>query len=362
MTRTSSLKRKVGILGSGQLGRMLAIAGTQLGLEITHYDNAEAPPAAAVGKYVRGSLTDEVEVKEFAKANDVVTAEFENIAAETLAFADSVSKVLPAPGVFKIASDRLLEKQLAAKLGIPIPKYIPVASLEALKLAASQLPHAILKARSLGYDGKSQAVISGNIEEAWQAVGQKPSLVEEFFKFDFEVSQIAVRSSGGEIGFYDLAKNTHERGILVRSIVEPGTMPELSSKAQKYVTSMLLELNYVGVIAAEFFVRGAEIYFNEIAPRVHNTGHWTIEGAQTSQFENHIRAICDLPLGSTKSLGNCEMINIIGGEPDYEALLSVKGAHLHMYGKEPRPGRKLGHVTVVGSVNSGIEKKIKNIF
>ena len=359
---SSDIKRKVGILGSGQLGRMLAISGAQLGLTVSHYDEVDSPPAEIVSKYIKGSLRDETEVKTFAALNEIITAEFENIAAETLKFANSVTPVLPSPEAFRIASDRLLEKQLATKLKIPIPKYLPVATLEALRLASSELPNAILKARSLGYDGKSQSKVGENLEEAWNSVGKRASLLEEFFYFDFEVSQIAVRGGSGETAFYDLAKNTHERGILIRSVVNPSSIPELTLKAQKYVSAILVELNYVGVLAVEFFVKGNELYFNEMAPRVHNTGHWTIEGAETSQFENHLRAICNLPLGSTQSRGPCEMINIIGSEPDYRAIFSTKNAHLHMYGKEPRPGRKLGHVTVTGTTESQIAKLVNNLL
>lgn len=362
MTNSSTVKQKIGILGSGQLGRMLAIAGIQLGLDVSHFDSTDSPPAEAVGRYTKGSLSDEVAIKKFATQNEVITAEFENISASALTAASQVTPVLPGPEAFKIASDRLLEKQLATKLSIPIPRYIPVASVEALKLAASELPNAILKARSLGYDGKSQARLSSNLEEAWQVVGQRASLLEEFFNFDFEVSQIAVRSVSGETAFYDLARNTHEKGILIRSVVEPGKYANLSIKAQKYVSAILLELNYVGILAVEFFVKGEELYFNEMAPRVHNTGHWTIEGAETSQFENHLRAISGLPLGSTISRASCEMINIIGSKPDTRAVLSIKNSHLHMYGKEARPGRKLGHVTVYGTTNSGLDKIVKNLF
>lgn len=362
MTTSSTVKNKIGILGSGQLGRMLAIAGVQLGLEISHYDNSDSPPAEAVGRYIRGSLKDLDSIKKFAQDKNIITAEFENISSEALAAANQVTGVLPSPEAFRIASDRLLEKQLATKLSIPIPKYIPVASLEALKLAASQLPNALLKARSLGYDGKSQARLSDNLEESWQIVGQRASLVEEFFNFDFEVSQIAVRASNGQTAFYDLARNTHEKGILIRSVVEPGKYPELSLKAKNYVSAILTELNYVGILAVEFFVKGEELYFNEMAPRVHNTGHWTIEGAQTSQFENHLRAISGLPLGSTVSRGPCQMINIIGSQPDIVALLSIENLHLHMYGKEARPGRKLGHLTLVGSTSNDLDQIVRNLL
>jgi 5-(carboxyamino)imidazole ribonucleotide synthase len=354
---------KIGILGSGQLGRMLAIAGAQLDLEVSLLDNSKAEsPSDIFSRFVKGDLQDEKTVKEFAHSKDVVTSEFENISAQTLGYANAVTSVLPSPEVFKTASDRLLEKQLATKLQIPIPKYIPVGTIEALQFAASQLPNSILKARSLGYDGKSQTKIGDNLQDNWKTVGERPSILEEFFNFDFEVSLIAARSKTGETVFYDLAKNTHEKGILIRSIVEPGSLEELHAKAKKYLLAILTELNYVGILAVEFFVKGDELYFNELAPRVHNTGHWTIEGAETSQFENHLRAIAGLPLGSARSRTKCEMINIIGANPDYEAVLRVENAHLHMYGKAPRPGRKLGHITVLGTTSSGLDSLVQNIL
>ena len=355
---------KIGILGGGQLGRMLTLAGVPLGLDVAIFSSEDSPPCGIFSSYTRGDFSDRAAVQRFASGCDVVTAEFENIPQETLKAAAEETTLYPATEIFKTASDRLLEKQLAEKLGIPIPRYIAVDSLEELKTASKSLPNALVKARSLGYDGKSQARIEpgADLNAAWESVGKRPSLLEEFFPFEFEVSLLSVRNVHGEVAFYQISRNTHLRGILTRSVVIPGLLPELQKQAESYARMILEGVNYVGVLAIEFFVRDGNLYFNEMAPRVHNTGHWTIEGALTSQFENHMRAIAGLPLGSPEARAECEMLNIIGQEPEISSVISVRDAHLHLYGKSPRAGRKIGHITVVGTTESGLLEKLRNEY
>jgi 5-(carboxyamino)imidazole ribonucleotide synthase len=339
---------KVGIFGAGQLARMLALSAAELGIEIDLYSEEEGPCAAQVVKtYIRGKFNDEAAVRSFAANQDVCTAEFENIPTATLSWAESEAPFYPPLPAFSTAQDRLKEKLLAGKLAIPVPRYVAISSLSELKEAWAELGSgaAVLKTRSLGYDGKGQARIAKeeDLETAWRAVKEVPSLLEELFPFEREVSVIGVRSTTGEIRCYDLVENTHREGILVKSVVLNDS--PLRQQAEWLLSRVVCELGYVGTVAIELFVKGETLYLNEIAPRVHNSGHWTIEGAVTSQFENHLRAILGLPLGSTRTLGKVEMENILGAAPALSEILSVADSHLHLYGKEERPGRKIGHIT-----------------
>ncbi len=339
---------------------MLAEAGSKLGLEISLYFNEENPCGARGAKYVRGELNDQRSIAEFARANDLLTAEFENIPSETLRWAAAEKPVLPAPENFEIAQDRLREKELAASVNIPVPAYRSVGSESELENAFRELGSqpAILKSRTLGYDGKGQARIrtASECSAAWHSIGGRPALLEELFPFEREISVIAVRGMAGELRFYDLAVNTHRDGILVRSVVSPESTSGIQAQAEAAAARVLEKLGYVGVLALEFFERAGTLYLNEIAPRVHNTGHWTIEGAECSQFENHLRAIAGMTLGPTGSYGPVVMLNIIGAEPDINALSSLPGAHVHMYGKAPRKGRKLGHLTIVDPADGVVER------
>lgn len=341
---------KIGVLGAGQLGRMLALAGYPLGLEFVFYDRDSAACAAPLGKLVVGDFDDEEKLTTFAKQVDVVTVEFENVPISALKHVAKFVPVYPSPDAVYMAQDRLVEKQFFKSLGIPTPSFDAVDSAAALAdLSAIRNDSLVLKSRRFGYDGKGQLLLepSASATAAWESLGEVPLIAEEKMKFRREVSIIAARNRDGEICFYPLTENLHENGILKRSKVS--LHDSLQGRAEDFVQRVLTKLGYVGVLAFEFFDVDGELVANEIAPRVHNSGHWTIEGAATSQFENHLRAILNWPLGDTRTRALCVMFNIIGKRPDPELILKVPDVSLHDYGKEERPGRKLGHITLRGS-------------
>jgi 5-(carboxyamino)imidazole ribonucleotide synthase len=340
----------VGVLGGGQLGRMLALAGYPLSLRFRFLDPAPHSPAGQMAPHITAAFDDAEALQRFASDLEVVTYEFENVpAASVRALAQRVP-VYPPPQALEAAQDRLSEKTLFQQLEIPVPPFAPVASLDDLRQALTRigLP-AVLKTRRFGYDGKGQQVLrtEADIAEAWEALGEQSLIVEGFVAFEREVSVLAVRGREGETAFYPLAENHHAEGILRLSLAPaPALTPALQAQAETYAARVLAALEYVGVLAIEFFEREGQLYANEMAPRVHNSGHWTIEGAETSQFENHLRAVLGLPLGATAARGHAAMLNLIGTTPDSAAILAVPHAHLHLYGKSPRPGRKLGHITL----------------
>jgi 5-(carboxyamino)imidazole ribonucleotide synthase len=256
--------------------------------------------------------------------------------------------VYPPPAALEAAQDRLVEKRFFRGLGVPTPPFEPVESLDRLLRAVEKvgLP-AVLKTRRLGYDGKGQRVLrrADDLLPAWEALGGVPLILEGFVPYERELSVIAARSRRGEIRVYPLAENHHGEGILRISIAPaPGLEPTLARRAEEYAAAALERLDYVGVLAIELFQAGGRLLVNEMAPRVHNSGHWTIEGAATSQFENHLRAVSGFPLGETNVLGHAAMVNLIGTLPAIDSLLAVPGARVHLYGKAPAPGRKLGHI------------------
>jgi 5-(carboxyamino)imidazole ribonucleotide synthase len=303
---------------------MLALAGIPLGLSFRFLDPSPDAPAAEVGELLVGEFDDPDLLDRLADGAAAVTYEFENVPVAAAARVGAV----PAAAALEASQDRLVEKQLFRRLGIPTPKFDD---------EVDSFP-AILKTRRLGYDGKGQRLV-----EAWQ--GSDPGhVLEERVPFDRELSLLAARGADGDTRFYPLVENVHEDGILCTSRAPAAAAPQ--AEAEEYATKLLEGLGYVGVLALELFDVGGRLLANEFAPRVHNTGHWTIEGAATSQFENHLRAVLGLPLGSTESRRSV-MVNLIGSVPVSEDVLRVLGAHLHLYGKEPRPGRKLGHVTLV---------------
>ena len=313
------------MIGGGQLGRMLGLAGIPLGLRFRFLDPSPAAPAAAVGELVVGAYDDRDALARLAAGADVVTYEFENVPARA---ARAVGATPDARALDEL-QDRLVEKRLFRRLGIPTAEF-----------EQPRLP-ALAKARRLGYDGKGQRRIESLAELA------DGELAEEVVDFRRELSVLAVRSTTGETAFYPLVENVHADGILRLSRVPAAGAPE--AEARDYATRLLDDLGYAGVLALELFeTRDGTLLANEAAPRVHNTGHWTIEGAVTSQFENHLRAILGLPLGPAEAVAPAAMVNLIGETPPLERLLAIPGAHVHLYGKEPRPGRKLGHVTLVG--------------
>ncbi len=338
---------RVGILGGGQLARMLALAGRPLGLDFEFLCPAPDACAAPLGHHRHAGFHDEEALRALAASVDVVTYEFENVPAETVAVLEGRVPVYPPPPALAHAQDRLREKTLFRELDIPTPAFAPIDDLAQLRAAIEDvgLP-AVLKTRTEGYDGKGQFVLreAGQAEAAWTAIGEVPAILEAFVDYSRELSILAVRGRDGEIRHYPLSENTHEQGILRLSVARPGEA--LQSRAEELVRGLLERLDYVGVIALELFQVGDALLANEFAPRVHNSGHWTIEGAEISQFENHLRAVLGWPLGSTDPVGFAAMVNFIGHLPPAEAVLALPHTHFHDYGKAPREGRKVGHATV----------------
>lgn len=337
---------RIGIIGAGQLGQMLGFAARKLGDKCHFIDPGAHPPAAACGEVIRRPFDDAEALAELASRCDVITYEFENVPVAALHKIEEPVPIYPPPEALRHAQDRLDEKRLFAALDIPLPAYRTVDSRDDIEAAVDALGlPVVIKTRRLGYDGKGQFLVRERtqIDAAWEALGKSALIAEEWVPFDFEVSCIGARSVSGEMVIYPLSRNVHEDGIL-RTSRSPVDAPALAALAEDYVRRMLEHLEYVGVLALELFVCGDRLLANEFAPRVHNSGHWSIEGSQTSQFENHLRAITDRSLGSTAGLGHAGMVNLIGEIPLATRQLGV--GTLHDYGKSPRPGRKLGHITV----------------
>jgi len=343
---------RVGVLGGGQLGRMLGLAGVPLGLRFRFLEPAPSPPAAAVGEVVRGEYADPDALARFADGVDVVTFEFENVpAAATEWLRRHGIPVFPPPAALAVAQDRLAEKEAFGRLGIPTPPYLPVSDEAGLRAAVERLGlPSVLKTRRMGYDGKGQAVLrtQADVALAWETLGGGGELIlEGFIRFDRELSIVAVRGRDGAISAYPLVENLHVGGILRRTVAPAaGVAPPVQAEAERQIRALLESLDYVGVLALELFEVGGRLLANEIAPRVHNSGHWTQDGAHTSQFENHLRAVLGWPLGSTAVREPTVMYNLIGELPRLHGILAETGTHLHLYDKGERPGRKLGHVNV----------------
>ncbi len=369
----------VGILGGGQLGRMLALAGYPLGLRFQVLEPAVAAPAGVLAPQIVAGYDDAAALARLVAAVEVVTYEFENVpVAAARALARRVP-VYPPPAALEAAQDRLAEKEFFRSLGIATAPFASVETRADLEAAAAAigLP-AVLKTRRLGYDGKGQALLRSpaDLEKGWSLLGGAPLILEGFVPFVRELSILAARGRDGATVCYPLVENHHRDGILRLSRAPaPGLTPVLQAAAEAIATRAMAALDYIGVLAIELFALeepgprsqgqgGGEyglasgLVVNEMAPRVHNSGHWTIEGAETSQFENHLRAVVGLPLGSTAARGHAAMLNIIGEAPDPAAVLAVPGAHLHLYGKAPRPGRKLGHITLRADDPAAVEAGI----
>ncbi len=337
----------VGILGGGQLARMLALAGHPLGLKFITLEPAKDACSAAVTEQILGDYDDERLLLELADKADVITFEFENVPADSVTLLSSKIPCYPSAKALAITQDRLNEKKIFNHLNIPTAPYSAVDTLDDLKHAMERLGFpAILKTRREGYDGKGQARLENvaDITTGWQAIAGKPAIVEGFVPFDREFSIIAARSRRGEVACYPLTENCHKKGILHTSIVRQDD--PLQALAEQYINQLLNEINYVGVLALELFQVGDQLLANEFAPRVHNSGHWTQDGAVCCQFENHLRAVCGLPLGSTRPLGHIAMLNLIGKLPNINSILSLPDAHLHLYDKRARRGRKIGHINL----------------
>ncbi len=349
----------IGILGGGQLGYMLALAGYPLGLHFRFFDPSPEAPVGRIASRVTAEFSDEAALEKFANGLELVTYEFENVPAAAVRFLAERVPVFPPPAALEAAQDRLQEKQLFQDLGIPTTEFAPVHNREALDFAIKKvgLP-AMLKTCRMGYDGKGQWPLRSTEDIArakseLPAAGlgdtetEAPFILERFVPFIRELSVLAVRARTGETAVYPLVENHHRGGILRLSLAPaPRLDPAIQRAAEEAARSVFDELQYVGVLAIEFFEQDGRLLANEMAPRVHNSGHWTIEGALTSQFENHLRAVMGLPLGSTHAIGSSAMLNLIGELPDSAEVLTIRDAHLHLYGKSPRAGRKLGHITL----------------
>lgn len=353
----------IGIVGGGQLARMLALAGLPLGMRFVFLDPAPDACAAVLGTHICSPFDDHETLEQLADMADVVTYEFESIPADAISFLAGLVPVYPSPDALCLSRDRLQEKNLLTQLGIPVAPFMQVSTREELEQAASALGlPAILKTRTQGYDGKGQAVLRqpGDLDDAWQRLGGVPLVLEKFVAFNREVSIIAVRNLNGEIAFYPLSDNEHRDGILhfSRNLDDDALQPI----AEEYARRLLEHFGYIGVMALELFDTDQGLLANEMAPRVHNSGHWTIEGSLTSQFENHLRAITGLPLGSTRSTGKAAMVNFIGDLPPATQVLALPGATLHAYGKSSRPGRKVGHATLHSGNSSELQQLLQQLL
>ncbi len=343
----------VGILGGGQLARMLALSGAPLGLRFLVMDSVADACAGQCAPMVVGDYRDQIRLAEFASRIDVATFDFENVPAESAQWLSERIPVFPNPGALATAQDRLAEKTLFRTLGIPVPEFAPVASREELGAALASIgAPAILKTRRLGYDGKGQFRLrsEADADAAWAALGaQAPKvglILEAFVPFDRELSVVAVRSRDGEFRAWPLTENWHVDGVLSASLAPAQVPRALTDTAYAHARQLADALDYVGVFALELFCRDDRLLANELAPRVHNSGHWTIEGSETSQFQNHLRAVLGLPLGDTRMVGTACMLNWIGQMPDAGPVLAESGGHWHDYGKQARAGRKVGHATL----------------
>ena len=352
---------RIGIIGAGQLGQMLGFAARGLGVECRFLDPSDAPPAAACGEVIQRPFDDADALAELARTCDVVTYEFENVPVEALHRIENQVPVYPPADALRYSQDRLDEKRVFDRLDIPLPGYRTVDSRDDMVDAVDALGlPCVVKTRRFGYDGKGQFVIRerADIDDAWQALRGQALIAEQWVPFDYELSCIGARNVRGDIVIYPLARNVHEEGIL-RTSCSPVDAPALAERAETYVRRLLSHLDYVGVLALELFVCDDDLMANEFAPRVHNSGHWTIEGSATSQFENHLRAVMNRPLGSTASVGHAGMVNLIGEIPD--AARKLDAGVLHDYGKSPRPGRKLGHITVTAETAAERDRLVAEI-
>ncbi len=350
----------VGILGGGQLARMMALSGAPLGLRFLVMDNVADACAGQFAPMVVGDYRDEAALTEFASKVDVATFDFENVPAESAHWLTDRVPVFPKPRALATAQDRLAEKTLFQELGIPVPPFAAIDTREQLDAAIAQIgAPCILKTRRLGYDGKGQIRIKtpADAGAAWDALGAQAGkvglILEGFVHFQRELSVVAVRGRDGEFRTWPLTENWHVDGVLSASLAPARVDEATAQTAFEYARKLAESLDYVGVFALELFCRpstgsgqAGELLANELAPRVHNSGHWTIEGSETSQFQNHLRAVLGLPLGDTRMVGMACMLNWIGQMPDALPVLREPGGHWHDYGKEPRAGRKVGHATL----------------
>ena len=358
----------VGILGGGQLARMLALSGAPLGLRFLVLDTVADACAGQFAPMVVGDYTDKGALSEFASKIDVATFDFENVPADSARWLADRVPVFPKPRALAVAQDRLAEKTLFRELGIPTPGFADIADREALDAAVAELgTPCILKTRRLGYDGKGQFRIksAGDVDAAWNALGSQATTVglilEAFVAFQRELSVVAVRGRDGEFRAWPMTENWHVDGVLSASLAPARVDASTQATALSHAKRLADALDYVGVFALELFQHDGELLANELAPRVHNSGHWTIEGSETSQFQNHLRAVLGLPLGSTRMLGHACMLNWIGAMPDAAPVLREAGGHWHDYGKEARAGRKVGHATLRADAPAELAESLQRV-
>ena len=354
---------RLGILGGGQLGRMLALAAYPLGVRSTVLEPAADPAAGQVCGHIPGEYEDYQALYRLAQQADAVTYEFENVPVESARWLAERVPVFPPPPALEVSQDRLAEKTFFRARGIPTPPFAAVDSRADFDAAvrAIGLP-AVLKTRRFGYDGKGQAVLRtpADAAAAWEALGGRPLIYEGFVRFDRELSIVAARGRDGRLAVYPLVENEHRDGMLYRTLAPaPRVSAALQQQAEDYARRVMDDLNYVGVLAIEWFEQGGRLLANEMAPRVHNSGHWTLDAAVTSQFENHVRAVHGLPLGSPAAVGHSVMFNLIGTHPPFADILALPAAKLHWYGKAPRPRRKIGHVTLRADTPAGRDELVR---
>ncbi|HKK56433.1 5-(carboxyamino)imidazole ribonucleotide synthase [Marinobacter sp.] len=352
---------RIGVLGAGQLGRMLALAGYPLAKTFVFYDMSGSP-SAGLGEVMIDR--DGQYLDDFISRVDRVTYEFEHLPLDIAEKIAASKPVHPSPRALQICQNREAEKSLFGELGIPTPEWKIADSAESLQAAAEALGCPVVaKTNTEGYDGKGQAVLQSPEEaaEAWNSINHPRLIVEKFVEFRREISIIAVRSESGELAFYPMAENIHHQGILRYSVAPaPGLERHVEDDARRYIKALMNELDYIGVLTLELFETADGLVANEMAPRVHNSGHWTIEGAMTSQFENHIRAVSGHPLGSVEPREVSCMVNIIGEHGDIRRILELPYARLHLYNKGERPGRKLGHVNILADSYKELVWRVRN--
>ncbi len=356
--------KRVGVIGAGQLGRMMALAGTPLDVEFVFYDEAIGSPCSNLGDFIKPSSENALE--QFIASVDVVTYESENTSVDLVRQINKQKPVYPGELSLSKSQHRLTEKTEFNDLGINTAKFLRVTSKNELIKATQELGFPIVvKTTTMGYDGKGQAVIKseGDIDAAWHALAGNELIAESFVKFSRELSAIAARDTQGNIQIYPLAENDHHDGILrVSRVPVKNLSDKKTQQAKDFITLLLNHLDHVGVLTLELFDCEDGLVANEMAPRVHNSGHWSIEGSYCSQFENHIRAICDMPLGDTGTKHTASaMINIIGKNGDRNSVLSTANAHLHMYGKSERPNRKLGHINLFGGNDLEVDASLQKL-
>ena len=355
--------RTIGILGGGQLGRMMGLAGIPLGFAFRFLDPGADACAGVTGATVQAAFDDADAARALAGEVGVMTFDFENVPDSTARAVEEHCPLYPPPGALGACQDRLTEKSLMEELGIAVGGYHAVSGRTDLLEGIERLGYpAVLKTRRFGYDGKGQAVLrdAEDLERAWQRLGDAPLILEAFIPFEAECSLIGVRGHDGDTRFWPLTRNVHDDGILALS--RPGGFDTaLQAAAEDTMRRLMDHFAYRGVMTIEFFLHDGILLVNEIAPRVHNSGHWTINGAACSQFENHVRAVAGLPLGGTAMHSHALMFNWIGTLPDRTALLAVDGVHWHDYGKAPRAGRKIGHATVTAASRTQLMERAERV-